>query len=108
MPEVSDAEEQILLAATRYLIHKHGMFLVATGARALWIRDLPVWVITVTLRYDQGHEGYIGDLLYHGEQFKFLTEQAVMDERARKIAADPEGLRKWHAYRTARLHPGED
>jgi hypothetical protein len=106
-PEIKDEEEQVLRAATRFLVQKHGMFLVATGARKLSIRGLPAWVITVTLRYDRGHEGYLGDLLFDGEQFTFLTEQSVMDERARKVAGDPEGLRKWNEYRASTLHPGE-
>jgi hypothetical protein len=85
----------------------HGMFLVATGARKLSIRGMPVWVIAVTLRFDKGYEGYIGDLLYDGEVFTFLTEQAVMDKRARKVAENPEGLRKWNEYRASTLHPGK-
>ncbi len=97
--------ERILRAATLHLITHHGMFLVATAARQTLVRDLPVWIITVTLRFDVGQEGYIGDLLYDGEQFMFLTDQAVMDERARKIAEDPEGLRKWNEYRASTLLP---
>jgi hypothetical protein len=52
----------------------------------------------VTLRYDQGDECHVGDLLYDGEQFTFLTEQAVMDERVRRFAEDPERLRRWNEY----------
>jgi hypothetical protein len=52
----------------------------------------------VTLRYDAGDETYIGDLLYDGESFTFLTEQSVMAERARKLADDPEKIRKWNEY----------
>jgi hypothetical protein len=102
-----NAEEQLLRKATLHLIQKHGMFLVATGARQLHIRGLPAWVISVTLRFAAGHEGYVGDLLYDGEEFTFLTEQTVMDERARKIADDPEGLQQWHEHRRSTLHPGE-
>jgi hypothetical protein len=105
-PEISQ-EEQILRAATLYLIQNHGMFLVATAAREARIRGVRVWIITVTLRFARGHEGYIGDLLYDGEQFTFLTEQALMDERAQKIAEDPEGLREWNDYRDSTLHSGE-
>jgi hypothetical protein len=59
------------------------------------------------LRFATRHEGYIGDLLYDGEQFMFLTEQSVMDERAQKIAEDPKGLREWIDYRASTLHSGE-
>jgi hypothetical protein len=61
------------------------------------------WIITVTLRYTSGHEGYIGDLLYDGEVFTMITEKSVITERARKIAADPEGIRKWNEYRASTL-----
>jgi hypothetical protein len=58
-PEVANEEERILRAATLYLIRKHGMFLVATRARKICIRDISVWVVSVTLRYDRGDEGYM-------------------------------------------------
>jgi hypothetical protein len=61
----------------------------------------------VTLRYTTGHEGYIGDLLYDGEEFTFVTEQSVMDERAQKIADDPERIRKWNEFRASTLQAGE-
>lgn len=105
--EINDAEEQILRAATRFLIQKHGMFLVTTGARQVSIRGMLVWIISVTLRYDKNDEGYVGDLLYDGEAFNFLTEQAVMEERVRKIAEDPDRLRKWNEYVSTTLHAGE-
>lgn len=105
-PEANE-EEQILQAATLHLIMKHGSLLVATGARETRIKGLRVWIITVTLRYPTGHEGYVGDLLYDGETFTFLTEQAVMDERVRKIEEDPEGLRQWNEYRDSTLRPGK-
>jgi hypothetical protein len=107
-PEINEEEEQILRAATLHLIQKHGMFLVATGTREVQIKGFRVWIITMTLRYAAGHEGYIGDLLYDGEQFTFLTEQSVMDQRAQEIAEDPEELRKWDEYRASTLHPGEE
>jgi hypothetical protein len=106
-PELNRGEEEILRAATLHLMQKQGMFLVATGAREVRIRGLQVWIITVTLRFTTGHEGYIGDLHYDGEEFTFLTEQPVMDERARKIADDPERLRKWNEYRASTLHASQ-
>ena len=102
-----DEEERILRKATGYLMLKHGMFLVATGLRETRIKGFPVWIITVTLRYTTGHEGYIGDLLYDGEEFTFVTEQSVMDERAQKIADDPERIRKWNEFRASTLQAGE-
>ena len=104
-PEVLDEEERILREATIHLVFKHGMFLVATGLREARIKGFPVWIITVTLRYGKGDEGYIGDLLYDGEEFTFLTEPSVMDERARKIADDPERIRRWNEYRASTLPP---
>jgi hypothetical protein len=101
--EAFDEVELVLQKATLHLIEKHGMFLVATRARPTLFRTLEVWIITVTLRFDAGHEGYIGDLLYDGQQFTFVTEQSVIDERARKIAEDPEGQRKWNEYRASTL-----
>jgi hypothetical protein len=104
--EFPDEEELILREATKHLVFKHGMFLVATGVREARVKGFRIWIITVTLRYTTGHEGYIGDLLYDGESFTFLTEQSVMDERAQKLANDPERIRKWNEYRNTVLHPG--
>jgi hypothetical protein len=100
-------EERILREATKHLVFKHGMFLVATGLREARIKTLRVWIITVTLRYTTGHEGYIGDLLFDGAEFSFLTPPEVREERARQIAADPERMRKWNDYRASTVSPGE-
>ena len=102
-----DEEEAILSAATIYLIRKHGMFLVATNAREARVKTFRVWIITVTLRYATGDEAYIGDLLYDGEEFTFLTEQSVMDQRARQFADDPERIRRWNEDRDSTLRPGK-
>ncbi len=106
-PQVLDEEERILREATKHLVFKHGMFLVATGLREVRIKGFRVWIITVTLRYGTGDEAYIGDLLYDGEDFTFLTEQSVMDERAQTLLDDPERIRRWDAYRSSTLHPGK-
>jgi len=106
-PEILDEEERILREATQHLILKHGMFLVATGLREMRIKGIRIWIITVTLRYDVRDETYIGDLLYDGEAFTFLTEQAVMDERAQKLADDPEKMRKWNEYPASTLPAGK-
>lgn len=101
--EINEREEEILRAATLELITHHGGHFVATGLREVAIKGFPVWIITVTLRYDKGDEGYLGDLVYDGEKFTFLTEQSVMDERARKIADNPERIHNWNEYRTSTL-----
>jgi hypothetical protein len=106
-PEVLPEEERILREATQHLVFQHGMFLVATGIRETHIKGLRVWIITVTLRYAAGDETYIGDLLYDGAEFTFLTEQSVMDERARKLLNDPESIRNWNEYRASILPPGK-
>jgi hypothetical protein len=106
-PEDLSEEEQVLRAATLHLMMKHGSLLVATGARATTIKGHKVWILTVTLRYDPGDECHVGDLLYDGEQFTFLTEQVVMDERVRQFAEDPERLRRWNEYRASTLRSGE-
>lgn len=100
-------DERILRAATLHLITMHGMFLVATDLRQARVKGLRVWIITVTLRYAAGHEGYIGDLLYDGEEFTFLTPPEIRKERAKQIANDPEGVRKWNEHRDSVLRPGK-
>ena len=98
-------EEEILRRATLELITKHGGHFVATGLRETRIKGIRAWIITVTLRYTTGFGGYVGDLLYEGEEFTFLTEQSVIDERVRQLAADPERIRQWHEYRASALRP---
>jgi hypothetical protein len=77
------------------------MFLVATGVREARVKGFRVWIITVTLRYSAGDEAYLGDLLYDGEEFTFLTEQSMMDERAQKLANDAERIRIWNESRAS-------
>ena len=105
--EVPDEVERILRAATLDLITNHGGHFVATALRETQIRGFRVWIITVTLRFTTGFEGYVGDLLYDGEKFTFLTEMSIVDERAKKIAADPEGIRLWNEYRASTLSAGK-
>jgi hypothetical protein len=106
--EAIDAQqEQIYRAAIKYLLLRHGGLLVPTAHREIRVRGYPVWILTVTLRYPTGHEGYVGDLLYDGENFTFLTEQSVMDERVRRIAADPERDRAWNELRASALQAGK-
>jgi hypothetical protein len=105
--EISREAERILREATKYLVFQHGMFLIASGLREARIKKLRVWIITVTLRYTTGHEGYLGDLLFDGQDFTFLTPPEIRKERARQIAADPERTRKWNEYRAATLPTGK-
>ena len=96
-------QERILRAATIYLIRKVGGLLVATGLRAEGDKGARRWIITVTLRYPTGFEGYVGDLRYDGKEFCFITPPEVRRERINKIAADPEGIREWNEYRASTL-----
>lgn len=97
-PEVNEEEERILRAATIHLVLQHGGLLVATGLREQLGQGTRAWVINVTLRHPTGHEGYIGDLLYDGQEFEFLTPSDVRKERAQQIALDPEGIRLWNEF----------
>jgi hypothetical protein len=106
-PKIDEQEEALYRAATLELITHHGGHFVATDLRKTTIKGFPVWIITVTLRYTTGFEGYVGDLLYDGEKFTMLTEKSVIDERVAKIAADPEGIRQWNEYRASTLRPGK-
>jgi hypothetical protein len=106
-PEINEEENQILQEALKYLVFKHGHLLVPTAIREERDRGLRKWIITVTLRYPTGFEGEIGDLLYDGHEFTFLTPPEIRKERARRIAEDPEQIRQWNEYRASSLPPGE-
>ena len=106
-PEIHEEEERILREATQHLIRNHGGLFVATGLRKEQDKGVPKWLITVTLRYPTGHEGYVGDLVYNGQSFTFLTEESRIDERVRQIASDPEHVRQWNEYRDPTLPAGE-
>jgi hypothetical protein len=106
-PDVRDQQEEILREATVYLVRKHGDLLLATNLRENRVHGSRQWIVTVTLRYPTGHEGYVGDLLYDGKEFSFLTPLEVREERMRKIATDPERLRKWNDYRASTLPPAK-
>jgi hypothetical protein len=106
-PEITEEEKQILWDALKYLVFKHGHLLVPTGIREEGEPGSRRWIITVTLRYPTGFGGEIGDLLYDGQEFTFLTPPEVRKERARKIAEDPEGRRQWDEYRASTLPPGD-
>jgi hypothetical protein len=105
--ELNDEVTQILRDALKYLVFKHGHLLVPTGIREERHQGLRRWIITVTLRYPTGFEGEIGDLLYDGREFTFLTPREVREERARQIAQDPEQIRLWNEYRASSLQAGE-
>jgi hypothetical protein len=86
-PQINEEEERMLREATLYLIRNHGGLFVATALRKEQTEGSTRWVITVTLRYPSGHEGYVADLLYDGHAFALLTDPSEIDERVRKIAA---------------------
>jgi hypothetical protein len=100
-------DEEILRAATIYLIRTIGGLFVATGLRAVESKGRREWIVTVTLRYPSGHAGTVGELRYDGRDFSLLTEDSVIDRRVRQIAADPEGVRRWNEYRAATLRAGK-
>jgi hypothetical protein len=106
-PAITAEEEQILRDATIHLIRRVGGLFVATGLRAEQHHGSRRWIITVTLRYPTGHEGYVGDLLYDGKEFRLLTGPSLVHERVRQIAADPDGIREWKEYRASPLRPGK-
>jgi hypothetical protein len=106
-PKPVGLREQILRKATQYLLREHGMFLVATGLCETRVRGFRVWIIAVTLRYTTGHQGYIGDLLFDGHTFTFLTPPEVRRERARAMAADPQRTSMWHEHRASTLPAGK-
>ena len=110
-PELDEEEEQILKKAQIYLLFeaKRPMLWTVAGIREEKGEDgSRRWTIAVHLRYPTGFEGYLGDLLYDGERITELTDLEQMRERARQIAADPEGRRQWDelcaaAIQTARV-----
>lgn len=106
-PEIDEGEETLLREALKYLLRHEGMLLVPTAVREERRGKATVWIFTVTLRYPTGHEGYVGDLLYDGKTFEFLTPAEERKRRAEQIAADPERLRKWNEYRDSTLPAGE-
>jgi hypothetical protein len=105
--KIGDDFARILDLATQELIFRHGGLFVATAVRETLIKSIPVWIISVALRYPTGHEGYVGDLLYDGDLFTFLTPQSIVDERVRLIDADPENNRKWNEYRNPASRAGK-
>jgi hypothetical protein len=110
VPEINEEEEEILRRAQIYLLFeaKRPMLWTVAGIREeRGEGGAHRWVIAVNLRYPTGFEGYLGDLGYDGQRFTELTDLGLMRERARQIAADPEGQRQWDEYRASTLPPGE-
>ena len=109
-PEVNQEEEEILKRAQIYLLFEAKRPMLWTVAGICEERGddgSRRWIIAINLRYPTGFEGYLGDLLYDGTRFTELTDRELMRERARQIAADPEGVREWNEYRAATLRAGE-
>jgi hypothetical protein len=106
-PKPKPEEEQILQKVQAYLLFeaKRPMLWTVADIRQDKGGDgSRRWVITVNLRYPSGHEGYLGDLLYDGAIITELTDPKLMQERALRIAADPEGERKWNEYQASTGH----
>lgn len=107
--DVTEEEEHIISAAATYCL-LHFPMLWTTGG---FPEDRQAedgsrqWLIRVYLRYPTGFEGYLGDLLYDGKQITELTDRQLMMERAKQVAADPEGIRQWNEYRASNLPAGE-
>jgi hypothetical protein len=106
--ELTQEEENIVQKALKYLVLKHGHLLVPARIREERDGGARQWIITVHLRYPTGFEGEIGELLYDGAEFTFLTPLDVRRQRARKIAEDPKGIREWNEFQAAALPPGEE
>jgi hypothetical protein len=106
-PQLNEQEEQILREAIKYLPFKHGHLLVPARIREEGEGRARRWIVTVHLRYPTGFEGEIGELLYDGAEFTFLTPPEVRRQRARKIADDPEGIRQWNECQASALPPRE-
>jgi hypothetical protein len=106
-PQLDEQEEQILREAIKYLLFNHGHLLVPARIRADGQCGARRWVNTVHLRYPTGFEGEIGELLYDGAEFTFLTPSEVRRQRAQKIADDAEGIRQWNELQASALPPGE-
>jgi hypothetical protein len=106
--EVFAEEEQILRQAAIYcLLHFPTLWTVGGIKEESGTDGSRKWIIAVYLRYPTGHEGYLGDLLYDGKVITEITDREVMRQRSKKIAADPERLRKWNDYRASTLPPAK-
>ncbi len=89
--EISQEEEEILRKAQIYLLFtaKRPMFWNVAAIREVKGKaDTRYWIIAVHFHAPSGHEGYLGDLCYDGEQFTELTDVELMRERVRQIVED--------------------
>ena len=109
-PELNEEEERILQKAQIYLLleaRRPHLWTVADIREEKGEDGSRRWIIAVNLRYTTGFEGYLGDLLYDGAKITELTDLELMRERARQIAADPEGRRQWDELKASTLRTGE-
>ena len=108
-PEVTDEQWEIGKKTAIYCLMHFPMLWTVGGVPQLVQDDTggQRWVIPVALRYPTGHGGEIGQLAYDGKEFTLLTDRAEMNERSRKIADDPEHLRKWNEHLASSLPAGE-
>lgn len=104
------AEQQHIIHEAAYYCLRHFPMLWASGGfpEERQAQDgSRQWLIRVYLRYPTGFEGYLGDLLYDGKQVTELTDRRLMHERAKQVAADPEGIRQWNDYQASNLPSGK-
>jgi hypothetical protein len=95
-------DEELLRKASKHLVLSHGMFYVATAIKEDFPRgNVEACIISISIRYPTGHEGYVGDWRYDGQKFEFVTDVKIMEERAAKIAEDPERNKKWDENRSS-------
>lgn len=106
-PPIDLEQEKLFQLATLHLITHVGGLLVATDVREEVVDGATRWIFEVTLRYPTGFGGYVGDLLYDGKRFAMLTDEAVLDERCRQIAADPRGIEEWERFCAANSRSGK-
>jgi hypothetical protein len=106
---LTEEDENIISEAATYCLHHFPMLWTTGGLPEERVGEdgSRHWIIRVYLRYPTGFDGYLGDLLYDGKQFTELTDRELMRQRAKAIAADPEGIRQWNELRASTPRPGK-
>ena len=106
---LNEEEEEIFKKAQIYLLFEAGrphLWTVVDIREESGEDGSRRWILAVNLCFPTGFEGYLGDLIYDGTRFTELTDLELMRERARQIAADPEGRRQWDELKAAALRTG--
>lgn len=86
--ELTKEQERIIQAAATYCLRNFPMLWTTGGLPEECHAENGArqWLVHIFLRYPMGQEGYLGDLLYDGNQFSELTTRQIMSERAKVIA----------------------